>query len=333
MKKLFLLILITFSFISAQEGNKTSSFFDDTQEKVFNINSIFVEGEVENPGETDLTKLPLTSVVFKEAAYDKQAKFVGSYHCTGYSLFDIVNSKILKKANYSDFPPNVDLYIIIENAAGKKVVVSWGELFYSKNFNKIVLTKQVTAINPSKMKMQWPVGENARFIFPNDLFNGRYIDNPTKITVKSNSGNYPKNEKMYSETFDISLDGKVLTTVKQVDANSVLHKFDYVGYGHGRGFKGINEAAGYALKDIVRPLIQQQNTGCYDKLVVISSKDSYRATYSLSEIINRNDCDDFLVTIPEKDPEDGKYNVFATPDFFVDRNVRSVDKIEIITIR
>jgi hypothetical protein len=42
---------------------------------------------------------------------------------------------------------------------------------------------------------------------------------------------------------------------------------------------------------------------------------------------------DFLLIEKNDSKEEGKYNLFATPDFFVDRNVRSVEKIEILQVK
>ena len=70
-----------------------------------------------------------------------------------------------------------------------------------------------------------------------------------------------------------------------------------------------------------------------DGIAIVSAKDGYRCAFSLSEIVNRNDNLDFLL-IDRKDVRDeGRYVLYASPDFFVDRDVKAIDKIEFVSAR
>jgi hypothetical protein len=145
MKKIFLAILFTCTIVFAQDKNGASpSFFDDSELKEYSIQSILVDGEVENPGTVDLQMLPVNNFPTKTVVYGKDKnKFIGSYFVSGYSLFDIINQKKVKKANEAEFKPAVDLYVIVENDKGEKVIFSWGELFYAKNNYRAVITKSI----------------------------------------------------------------------------------------------------------------------------------------------------------------------------------------------
>ena len=326
-RKIFFILLLLSLRVAAQEKNvAANSFFENSELKEYNLSNIMVQGEVENPGIVDLTKLPLCGVPVKEYAWGKdKGKFIGAYYFQGYSLYDIINSKIVKKAEGSDFKPAVDLYLVIENEKGEKTVVSWGEIYYSRDNFKILISKTVRGINPSKMKMKWPLSENPRLICANDAFNCRFISNPTKITVKSFKGTFPAGNKedMYSASMKFITDNGT-ANIKEIDAP--VRTYDNYGYGHGMGNKGIDKVSGYLFKDVCKAIASDGND-IRNTIVCVSAKDSYRAVYSLSEIINRGDNIDFLVVDKKDDKTEGRFNLYASPDFFVDRNVRSVEKV------
>ncbi|MEW6653043.1 MAG: hypothetical protein AB1394_06175 [Bacteroidota bacterium] len=335
MKKIFLLFILTALPLLAQDNNEsTPSFFDDSEKKEFYTASIIVDGEVVNPGAVDLQMLPLNSFPAKIVAYGKDKnKFIGSYFASGYSLFDIINQKKIMKTNEAGFKPAVDLYVVVENDKGEKVVFSWGELFYSKNNYRAVIAKSIRAINPSKMKMKWALPESTILICGYDAFNFRTISNPTKITVKSFTGNYSKErvKDIYAPEFSF-VSSDVNVTVNDISGIE-KRKFRGFGYGHGMGWKGIEEVEGFVFKDVINKYLAIDEKQIASTLLCVSAKDGYRVTYSLSEIINRNDMNDFLLIEKTGSLEEGRYNLFAVPDFFVDRNIRSVEKIEILNVK
>lgn len=330
-------LLIATNVFSQDLNESTNSFFDDSVTKEFTLTTILLEGEVENPGDVDLTSLPIHEIIVKEAMQDEEGntKFVGSYHCSGYSLFDIVNQKTLMKGNKKDFKPFVDLYVVIENNAGNKVVVSWGELYYTKNIHSIILSKSVSSIRPSKINKVWPMPETPRMIFSNDLFNDRFIDNPVKISVVSHKGDFPKEKNLYTEEISLFVDGKEIGQIEEISSGNNFKNIEVVDYGHGMGFKGIQTIEGAPLKFEIAKILNENelSPNLQNRLVIISAKDSYRVVYSLSEIMNRNNGDEFLLIEKEDDPKAGKFRLYSLPDFFVDRCVRSISKIEIIDIK
>jgi len=335
MKKFFwLFVLFALPLIAQVKNENTPSFFDDSEIKEFALKSIIVDGEVENPGIVDLTLLPLNSFPTKDLTFaDDKNKFIGSYFVIGYSLFDIINTKKIKKANEEEFKPTLDLYVIVENDKGEKAVFSWGELFYSRDNFRVLITKTIRAINPAKMKMKWPLPVESKIVCGNDAFNFRNITNPTRITIKSFAGTYSK--ERIKETFvpEITVvKGNENFVIKDV-AGIEVRKFRNLGYGHGMGWKGVDDYEGFIFRNVLRKNVKFDVDEIRNTILCISAKDGYRATFSLSEVINRVDMNDFLLVEKNGSLEDGKYNLFATPDFFVDRNVRSVEKIEVLNIK
>ncbi|MFC2134120.1 hypothetical protein ACFLTH_05840 [Bacteroidota bacterium] len=333
MKKIVLLLMFTAMITTAQDlDENTNTFFDDSETKEYSLNSIYVGGEVTEPGEVDLSSLPLHGFPMKELELkeDGKYKFIGSYFCKGYSLHDIISPKKVKKINESDFRPFVDLHIVIENEKGDKAVFSWGEIFYSKDNFKIILTKYINSINPSKMKMEWPLSDKPRIVCGNDFSNNRFIEDPVRIIVKSAEGEFAseKGDDIFAPEIILTA-GSDEAVIADIDQSIAKRTHTDIGYGHGRGYKGINNYEGYVFKDIISANLKFTDEYLQKGFAVASAKDGYRVVFSIAEIMNRIDMNDFLLIDNGNSKSHGRYSFLSVPDFFVDRNVRSVEKFEI----
>ena len=323
------LFLITTSALHAQ----TNDFYDDAETVKFKLPTIEILGEIANPGKCNLTTLPIRSVIIKETLLqDEKDKFIGAYRYDGYSLYDILNLSILKKKNEADFPPIIDLYVEIENDKGEKVVLSWGEIYYPVHRHEILIATQVARIVPSKTKELWPLPTDSRLIVSSDLLTHRNISNPTKITVKSYSGKYdivkgmtPMNSKSFSISANL---------IKTENINSLptdLQKLTYptVFYGRGKGIHGTTPFNGILLKELISKYVKVDVLKLRTGLFVIAGKDGYHASFSFSEIMNRNDQNEFLVVGIGKDEDGGAFQIFPAADFFSDRAIKSVESIKL----
>ncbi len=334
MRKTFcLFVLLAAAALAHDAGQKTNSLFDDSEMKTFSPRSIIVDGEVESPGPVDLGTLPVRECTAKEVALEKgKPEFKGAFHYTGYALFDILNSKNVKKSADNSFSPLVDLYVIVENPKGEKAVFSWGEIYFGKDNFKILLSKSVQAINPSKLTLvKWTLPDEPRLVGANDFLNVRYLSNPSKITVKSYRGSFAttKPQSIYSPSFEI-VAGTKSVAVRDLPVTLPKRKYSNVGYGHGMGFKGIEDITGCLLGEVIRTNIRLAAEDLGQGILVISAKDGYRSVFSMSEIANRSDNLDVLLVDRKDSREEGRYTLFVAPDFFVDRNVKAVEKIEIV---
>ncbi len=314
-----------------EAGPAVNSFFERGSAKEYALKAVFVGGEVENPGPVELASLPVRELAVKELAFaEGRPQFKGSYFFSGYSLYDILNSKIVKKAG-GDFKPEVDLYVVVENDKGEKAVFSWGEIYYARNNFNALIYRSARSVTTGRKK-DWPLPEEPRLVCSDDLYNTRFIANPVKITVRSAPGAYPgeKHAAAYSPEFRI-VAGEKITVVKEPAKLAEKREYISSGYGHGTGFKGVKTAEGFVFKEILAKTagIAPQDSG--STLVIISAGDAYRAAFSLSEFVNRGDNADFLVTDRGQD-EGGRFALYSAADFFVDRNVSSMAKIELIKI-
>jgi len=327
----FLMLSVVLACTYAQDRSQRNSFFDGSEAKSFALKSVSIQGEVQEPGPVDLSLLPLRSVAIKEVAMEKGERvFKGAFFVSGYSLYDILNGKKFKKAPENTFSPPVDLYAVVENDKGEKAVFSWGEIYYRNSFD-ILITKTVQAINPARSKTVWPLPEAPRLVCAGDLLNIRFINNPTKITVLSFHGPVPKEKPKDIYSPNISITGKAGSfTVADIGSSVEKRTYSDVGYGHGMGFEGAQNVSGYLLKDIIAANLKLNPDMLGKWIAVASAKDGYRSVFSASEIMNRSDNQDLILLEKKDSPENGRYTLFPTGDYFADRDVKAVEKIELL---
>lgn len=332
-RKLLFLCFMMFVSASVDLGAQTNDFYDDAPTNQLGVPKIEVVGELENPGIINLEKLPLRSVICKEAEFsgDKD-KFIGAYRYDGYSLYDILNSFILKKKNGVEFPPIIDLYVIVTNRNGEKAVLSWGEIYYPIHRHEIIIATAVARIVPSKTKELWPLPVSPKLVVSSDLITSRNISNPEKIEVVSFSGTYTINKgmsPMISQNIKVKNNDQLVATINELPENLAIESYPSVFYGRGMGIHGISQFKGAMLKDLLQKDYKLSNELIREGLFVFAGLDGYRCVYSYSEIFNRSDQDNVLI-IDEGPLDGGRYRLFPSADFFSDRAIKSLMEIKLV---
>jgi hypothetical protein len=321
--------------ISAGDAKeKTNNFYDNAETYALSGSEISIEGEVENPGKVDFRELQKHSVIAKEAILgpDGQNRFTGAYRYDGYSLFDILNNCILKKKNKDEFPPVIDLYILIENDKGEKAVLSWGEIYYPNNLHKCIIATDVARIVPSKTGELWPLPSQRKLVIGNDLLGERNISNPVKITVMTPSRGIPLNrdiKPLFSARVSVTSGEREIQGIENIPSNTALTTYNTIFYGKGRGIHSTTPFTGIRLKDLLAASLKISHEDLQKAILTIIGIDGYRAVFSFSEIMNRNDQEEVLL-IPCNDKEEGgRFRVFPACDFFSDRAIKAVSEISI----
>jgi hypothetical protein len=353
MKHFFLIFLIFLSLSSYSQSPKlkaeyerkipaliidtsdmTNNFYDNVETFPLPVKDLVIEGEVSNPGKVDFTGLPVHSVIVKETLLDSLGgdKFVGAYRYDGYSLFDILDKIILKKANLAEFKPIIDLYVEIENAKGEKVVFSWGEIYYPNNLHKILIASGVARIVPSKTKELWPLPAESKIVAASDLVTERNISSPVKITVKSYSRSFAIKQgmsPMFSPSVNILSSSMLKGKIESLPSNLNNNTFNTIFYGRGKGIHSTTPFTGVLLKDLLINFYPVTVSNLKKGIICIAGMDGYRSVISYSELFNRNDQQEFML-IKTKDKEDGGlFRIFAAADFFSDRAIKSVSEIHL----
>ncbi len=333
---LIISVILSHWCLGQQPSAVTNSFFDNDTLHNLKMSKIYVEGEIENPGYIKFDNLPVHSVIVKETTLGADGKpaFVGAYRYDGYSLADILNPFILKKNNANDFPPLTDLYIEIFNAEGQRVVISWGEIYYPNKQGQIIIAEKVMRIIPEKTGERWPLPEYGCVVVSNDLITSRNISNPVRIVIRSagiehiiEKGKFP-----LEKDFCIFENNGVITdSLFNLPEGFVPLTLHTAFYGKGRGLHTLDPFTGYNIKHLLEHSIHLNSTALSEGLIIFLSDDGYRAVFSLSELINRNDQEYTLLLFNPEDKKSGKFRVFPSCDFFSDRAVKGLSRIIYLT--
>ena len=311
-------------------NDATNNFYDNEQTHFLPKKSIIVNGETSQTFKIDLTNLSVYSVIVKETLLSGEGNtFQGSYRYDGPSLADILDKCPLEKNNIEEFPLIIDAYIEIVNDKGDKAVFSWGEIFYPIHRNDIIIATSVMNIVPSKTKDQWSLPENSKIIVAYDLLTERNISNPVKITIKSLSKVYKINRDLwplYSKNLKVLDNEKEIQIINDIPDNNPIMTYPNIFYGRGRGIHAVTPFDGYILKDILSASFPTNKTSLMTGMFTIASVDGYRAAFSYSEIMNRNDQSEVLL-VDKGDDRGGRYRLYPSADFFSDRSIKSVSEI------
>jgi hypothetical protein len=312
----------------------TNNFYDNSETYKLPVKDLIIEGEMTNPGNVDFSEMPLHSVIVKETLLDSTGndRFTGAFRYDGYSLFDILDKRIIKKANAEEFSPVIDLYVEIENDNGEKVVFSWGEIYYPINLHKIIIASSVSRIVPSRTKELWQLPEKSRIVAATDLVTERNISNPVRITVKS----YPESFRVIKGLSPIYSDKIKIYNGKELAGNIFLFPegiknvtYNTIFYGRGKGIHSTSPFTGTMLKDMLTGYYPVSRKNLRTGILCITGVDGYRSALSYSEVFNRNDQQEFLLIKTEPGEDGGLFRIFAACDFFSDRAIKSVSEIHL----
>ena len=318
---------------SKDTTDMTNNFYDNTDTYSLPVKELIIEGEISNPGKVDFSTLPKYSVIVKEALLDSAGsdRFVGAYRYDGYSLFDILNNRILNKVNSAEFKPIIDIFIEIENAKGEKVVFSWGEIYYPNNLHKIIIASDVSRIIPSKTKELWPLPVTSKIVAGSDLVTERNISDPVKITVRSIHNSFPVVKgmsPMYSPDFKLFKGEKQLAVITRGPEKEEII-YNTVFYGRGKGIHSTSPFKGLMLKDVIGQYYPVSKLNLQSGMFCLAGRDGYRCAVSYSELFNRNDQQEFLLVKMKPEEDGGLFRTFPAADFFSDRAIKSLSEIHL----
>jgi hypothetical protein len=319
--------------LSWDTSDRTNDFYDDAE--TVNLpgpREITIEGEIGQSMKIDLSKLKKHSVIVKETILKSESdSFVGAYRYDGYSLYDILNEVVLKKKNESVFRPIIDLFVEVSNAAGEKVVLSWGEIYYPIHRNEILIATDVMRIVPSKTKELWTLPVKSRLIVSSDLVTARNISEPSKITIRSFPLDEVKVNKdmkpLFSPEFKIADGAKNLKVVREIPAEMTVQNYPAIFYGRGRGIHSTQPFKGVMIKDMLQPMFPLSNDRLQHGMFVAIAADGYRSVYTYSEVMNRDDQSELLLIAHPEEKEDAVFRLYPAMDFFSDRAVKALTEV------
>ncbi len=335
MKKKTVSLVLACSLTGLLSFSQTNDFYDDAPTNKLNgASSVIVTGEIEKDIVIEFSSLVKREVIVKETYLDdNRVSFTGTYRYDGYSIYDILDKVILKKKNAGTFPPIIDLYVEISNDNGDTIVLSWGEIYYPNNRHNIIIATDVARIVPSKTKDMWPLPGNVKLVVGPDLITERNISNPVRIVVKSLDSDYKINKgmkPMWCESLRMCRNGVMEQEFTSLPGGGKEYTYNTVFYGRGMGIHGTSPFTGQMFASFINPFYSLTTYNLRQGLVVVAGVDGYRAAFTLSEIINRNDQQEVLIIDKDNYEDCGRFSLFPSCDFFSDRAIKSVMEINLL---
>lgn len=318
--------------------DRNNNFYDNAPTYYLPLENLSVEGEIENPGPVDFSKLTKRSVIVKETLFKEDGgdQFTGAFRYDGYSLFDILKERYLKKQNADHFQPIIDLFVVIENNKGEKAVFSWGEIYYPNVLHDIVIATDVMRIVPSKTNELWVLPKESKVVVAHDLITERNISSPTRIVVTS----YPRKYEirrdlspMINETVNLFSGETHLQSFTEISPEFRQETLHTIFYGRGKGIHSTQPFTGIPVRDYIRNYIKSTRETLRNGMVVFAGMDGYRAVFTLSEIMNRNDQAQVLIVPCPGEKDGGNFRIFPPADFFSDRVVKALSEIRIEVLK
>jgi precorrin-4 methylase len=308
---------------------------------------ISITGEVKQPlymSKDDLKKFESSCVRLNEVSKDKS--FHGVFYFHGPSLQTLLDLAGVRK-EASAFPKLVDLAIVVRNKKGEQVVLSWGEVFY-RNPADIILGIEATPIMPKKLgdpafaqeispsmvnQLKRNVGLPT-LVVANDFYTDRCIEEVTNIEVVNLHVPLEgkKGENIFSPQFTVIADKGKPLDLKELSSYPQISLFAKQ-VGEGKGFHGFNKYNGVSLSVLLEKAGIKPDL---NSVIIASAPDGYRSLLSYGELFLAHSGEDIMIAdSADNQPlqKNGAFMLVLPNDLSADRCVKSVDRIEVITLK
>ncbi|MBU1053929.1 MAG: hypothetical protein KKC46_08885 [Proteobacteria bacterium] len=310
-------------------------------------NTVSITGLVKQPMNLsidDLNGFDSIKVQLNEVMTD--GSFRGVFLYRGVPLRALLELAYIEKEE-SAFGKKVDLAIRIKGENGKVVALSWGEVFY-RNPGRIIIATSAQPIMPKhsctgchspeeyqprmdklKRNIDFP-----KLVISSDTFADRSLDGVTSIEVIDLRPKMPseKSEKFYSKDFSIigaNINNKDFKTLSGFPRTKMTIKH----LGEGKGFHGIDRFEGVFFKSLLDTVELKPDLA---QVFLASAPDGYRSLFSYGEIYLDTTGDRLLIAdrLGGKDIENGGKFVLVPPDDLMsDRDVKALQKIEVLSLK
>ncbi|OPX35420.1 MAG: hypothetical protein B1H11_09135 [Desulfobacteraceae bacterium 4484_190.1] len=270
----------------------------------------------------------------------------GVFYYSGVPLKTLLEFASIEKGETA-FSKKVDLAVLVRNREGKQVVLSWGEVFY-RNPGRIIVAASAIPIMPRHdcktchspevyksrlVQLHRKIGF-PKLVVSSDSYADRSLEGITSIEVLDLCPKMPAKrlKKLFAPEFSIT--DVVRRTLVFKDLSSYPRRAMKIKHlGEGKGYHGIEKVEGAYLRNIIDKAGIAPDL-C--KIFLVSAPDGYRALFSYGEIFldpagERMIIADRLNGKPIE--KGGKFVLVAPGDLMADRHVKSIRRIEVISVR
>jgi precorrin-4 methylase len=309
--------------------------------------SLSITGLVKQPlilSLEDLGKFQPVTVRINEIR--KNGAYHGAFTTQGIPLRNLLEIAGIAK-DESGFRKPQDLAIVIRDGFGKKVALSWGEIFY-RNPAEVSIALSATPVMPLKDCAKCHTADfyqphldqlNRRISFPklvvaHDSYADRTLEGVVNIEVVDlGTGKKPaKMKELYSPSVSFSSAGHIYQTYADLPAFQRT-SIKVAVIGEGKGFHGQVEYEGAPLADLI------EKTGIkpdVDTVFVVSAPDGYRSLLSYGELFLSPQGKRIIIADRQngkKIEKSGKFVLILPDDLSADREVKSIANIEVVSLR
>jgi len=304
-------------------------------------------GTVNNPMQltlADLKQMQSTEIKMSEVSSD--GNYHGVFVYKAVPLRTLLNMADIEQTS-TTFNKLVDSVIVLRDGAGRKVALSWGEVYYH-NPADVTLAYSATPVYPQKHNCtKCHVPEDyidaieqlerkvamPKLLVSGDFYSDRFLEGITNIDVIDLRPNIPVDQDARLRSNRIQVRGEVkqplvLTSLKKYPTIEVTKKV----VGVGRGYHGLHRFRGTSIKNVLSAAGVEPRM---DQVVMIWAPDGYRAAFSMAELFIAERGDQIILadTVDgEALVEGGDIRVMVGPDNTDDRDVQAVTNIEVIDL-
>ncbi len=306
-----------------------------------------ISGAVKHPmclGLNDLGSFKTIEVHLNEIT--KTGQFRGVFTFQGVSLKTLLKVADIQKKK-TDFKKPVDLAILIRNAEGEQIALSWSEVFY-RNPGDIIIAMSSNPVFPHKgpghfkdpqkyKNMMQTLKRKINFpklIVAKDLFSDRCLENIVEIEVHDLHPDVPgkKSPHVYSDSFSIHGNVKNAITIGELPNYRKIQLTAHV-VGEGRGYHGTNQYSGISFKRLIEGSKPKMDL---NTVFLLSAPDAYRVLLSYGEVFLNPQGERIIIAdkINNSAMENGgKFLLMLPDDLMADRELKAVSRIEVISLK
>ncbi|NLD37725.1 MAG: hypothetical protein GX654_12735 [Desulfatiglans sp.] len=310
--------------------------------------SISITGAVKQPlnlSMEDICRFKTVRIQLNEILKDKSYR--GAWYYNGVPLRTLLETAFVAKEE-SAYNKAIDLAVLVRNSEGQEVALSWGEIFY-KNSYDIIIATSATPIRPHhdcsschkpeesepRMKQFDRKIGFPKLVVACDEYTDRSIENIVSIEVIDPAPRMPadKSAKLDAPSFTVTGKVKQELTITDLSGFKTRKDMHVLHMGEGKGYHGSDDYSGVLFNEIINkagiePVLSQ--------IFHISAPDGYRTTFSYGEVfLNRVEDNTIIADMKngKKIDKEGKFIFVPSDDIMADRDIKSVNKIEVIDLK
>jgi precorrin-4 methylase/DMSO/TMAO reductase YedYZ molybdopterin-dependent catalytic subunit len=309
--------------------------------------ALTVGGSVRQPlnlSAATLAQLGTTEVRLTDLTREK--KYGGVFVYRGIPLRNILEMAAIEKDG-PGFTKTTDLAIAVRTGDGWTTVLSWGEVFY-RNPSNAVIALSATPVTPHhsegcgechaksfyqptldrlKRKIGFP-----KLVLGNDFYSDRSMEDVVAIEVVDLKREAAKKDvKPSTARFSITDIAGRNTEFTEISAYP-RKTVDFKNVGDGRGYHGSASFEGVPLRELLGKIDGGREM---DRAILVTSTDGYRAAFSFGEIFLAPLGERIIISENrgEKPGEQKKFTLVSPDDEAADRMVKTVSRIEVISLK